>query len=281
MGGGYGDPARRVMRSFRSVFVGSCAVAVVGAAFGIPAAPAYAAGGQACGASGYKLSLLSLTTPPRTDLVVRVTARKAGCELPDNLTGVQVAVLPFKKLKQRKVVVGSIAAPGATATINIGRVQRLRRVRATVTFGSPVVLTANAKTLLKPDLALTRAYAGRSAVIGRPFFVVAIVRNRTKDVGLGAVVSVSAAGAPLATKTVKVGPKGQVVIPKEIRDELGIEPGQEVLVDSENGEARVRRTIDLQGLIGLLRDGASTADLEEERRLDREREERKLRSLEG
>ena len=79
----------------------------------------------------------------------------------------------------------------------------------------------------------------------------------------------------------KVGPKGQVVIPKEIRDELGIEPGQEVLVDSENGEARVRRTIDLQGLIGLLRDGASTADLEEERRLDREREERKLRSVEG
>ncbi|MFM8504471.1 MAG: AbrB/MazE/SpoVT family DNA-binding domain-containing protein [Acidimicrobiaceae bacterium] len=34
----------------------------------------------------------------------------------------------------------------------------------------------------------------------------------------------------------KVGPKGQVVIPKKFRDELGIEPGDHVEVSlSENG----------------------------------------------
>ncbi|MEI7972082.1 MAG: AbrB/MazE/SpoVT family DNA-binding domain-containing protein [Actinomycetota bacterium] len=34
----------------------------------------------------------------------------------------------------------------------------------------------------------------------------------------------------------KVGPKGQVVIPKKFRDELGIEPGDKVVVSlSENG----------------------------------------------
>ena len=34
----------------------------------------------------------------------------------------------------------------------------------------------------------------------------------------------------------KVGPKGQVVIPKKFRDELGIEPGDVVVVSlSENG----------------------------------------------
>lgn len=34
----------------------------------------------------------------------------------------------------------------------------------------------------------------------------------------------------------KVGPKGRVVIPKKFRDELGIEPGDEVKVSlSENG----------------------------------------------
>jgi AbrB family looped-hinge helix DNA binding protein len=40
--------------------------------------------------------------------------------------------------------------------------------------------------------------------------------------------------------TYKVGPKGQVVIPKAVRDELGIAPGDEVEVETEDGEVRVR-----------------------------------------
>ena len=101
--------------------------------------------------------------------------------------------MPFKKLRTGKVVRSNVPAPGGTATVNIGRVPRLRLVRASVSFGPQVVLTAQTKTLLRPDLVLTRAYAGRSAVLGRPFFAVAIVRNRTTDVGLVATVTVSAA----------------------------------------------------------------------------------------
>jgi hypothetical protein len=200
------------MGSFRRVLVGACAVAVTTGLLGIPTGKASAAAAQACDASGYKLSLQSLTGPPRADLIIRVSAKKAGCEVPATLTGVQVAVLHFKKLPARKLVLTNVAAPGGIATVNIGRVQRLRLVRATVSFGPQAVLAAQVKTLLRPDLVLTRAYAGRSAVLGRPFFVVAIVRNRTTDVGLLADVSVSTAGTPVATKQVKVGPRRRVVL---------------------------------------------------------------------
>ncbi len=200
------------MGSFRRVLVGVCAVAVAGGLLGIPTGKASAAPAQACDASGYKLSLQSLTGPPRADLIIRISAKKAGCELPATLTGVRVALLPFKKLLARKVSLKNVAVTGGSVTVNIGRVQRLRLLRATVSFEPGVVLAAQTKTLLRPDLVLTRAYAGRSAILGRPFFVVGIVRNRTTDVGLVASVSVSAADTPLATKQVKVGPRRRVVL---------------------------------------------------------------------
>jgi hypothetical protein len=200
------------MGSFRRVFVGVSAVAVAGGLLGIYAAEGSAAGAQACGASGYKLSLQSLTGPPRADLIIRVSAKKTGCELPVTLAKVQVSLRRFKGLPARKLVLRNVAAPGGSAKVNIGRVQRLRFVGVTVSFAPQVVLAGQTKTLLKPDLVLTRAYAGRSALVGRPFFAVAIVRNRTTDVGLVATVSVSAAGAPLATKQLKVGPRRRFVL---------------------------------------------------------------------
>jgi AbrB family looped-hinge helix DNA binding protein len=83
--------------------------------------------------------------------------------------------------------------------------------------------------------------------------------------------------------THRVGAKGQVVIPKAIRDELGIEPGDEVVFDVDGKDVRVRRQVDeeaarrarIDALTGLLADGAGTEDLLEERRKERELEERK------
>jgi AbrB family looped-hinge helix DNA binding protein len=38
-----------------------------------------------------------------------------------------------------------------------------------------------------------------------------------------------------------IGPKGQIVIPKKIREALGLKPGGEVLVELREGEAIIRK----------------------------------------
>lgn len=85
--------------------------------------------------------------------------------------------------------------------------------------------------------------------------------------------------------THKVGIKGQVVIPKAIREQIGIEPGDEVAFEPDGREVRVRRVVDdpqarardIGSLRGAWADapGSGTEELEEERRKERELEERK------
>ena len=43
--------------------------------------------------------------------------------------------------------------------------------------------------------------------------------------------------------THRVGPKGQVVIPKDIRDRLGISPGSQVVFSEASGGVLVRRGV--------------------------------------
>jgi antitoxin PrlF len=77
--------------------------------------------------------------------------------------------------------------------------------------------------------------------------------------------------------THKVGVKGQVVIPKAIRDEIGIQPGDEVTFEPDGSEVRVRRVEDdraqlasdvksLRGIWSNAPDGGPEELLEERRR---------------
>ncbi len=84
--------------------------------------------------------------------------------------------------------------------------------------------------------------------------------------------------------THKVGAKGQVVIPKVIRDRIGIRPGDAVAFDSDDHEVRIRRVehaeADRADRIRALRGAwpgqlAGTDALLAERRKDRELEERR------
>jgi antitoxin PrlF len=83
----------------------------------------------------------------------------------------------------------------------------------------------------------------------------------------------------------RMGTKGQVVIPKSIREEIGINPGDEVTFEPDGRDVRVRRVEDdraqrtegVRALRGIWAGtaGGGTDELLEERHRERDLEERK------
>lgn len=73
--------------------------------------------------------------------------------------------------------------------------------------------------------------------------------------------------------THRVGTKGQVVIPKELRDELGIEPGDEVSFWRDGDHVAMRPARQASPLRGRFRGEGLVDDLTQERARDRDRED--------
>jgi len=78
--------------------------------------------------------------------------------------------------------------------------------------------------------------------------------------------------------TYTVGPTGQVVIPKELRDRFGIEPGDETdfwYCDDHLAMRPARLGRNPEPLRGRFRGSGLVEDLKSERRVERQREARR------
>ncbi len=73
--------------------------------------------------------------------------------------------------------------------------------------------------------------------------------------------------------THKVGPKGQVVIPKDLREEFGIEPGDQVTFWRDGDHVAVRPLRSSQPLKGRFPKRLLVDALARERQADRDRED--------
>ena len=87
-------------------------------------------------------------------------------------------------------------------------------------------------------------------------------------------------------KVVTLSSKGQLVIPKQIRDDLQLEAGMEFLVRVEHGEIILRRKPDVEAalkalnkLCGMFEGKGLIDDLEAEHRWEIERDEQRIASL--
>lgn len=72
--------------------------------------------------------------------------------------------------------------------------------------------------------------------------------------------------------THRVGAKGQVVIPKELRDQLGIEPGDEINFWLHDDHVALRPADHRRPLRGRFRGTPLVRELERERAAERERD---------
>ncbi len=167
---------------------------------------------QACPASGYAMSLRSLTGPAGAELTIRITTSAPACLAPETLSRVQIVVFEREDRAQRGLDLLGVPTPGGTGTVAIGPVQGGQLVSATADVAPDVVLSAQAHTLLRPDLVITSLSAPPQSLSGRALELGVKLAELNGDVGANATLTASSGGVVLATAPVAIEPGGHLAV---------------------------------------------------------------------
>ena len=151
----------------------------------------------------YRLALRSLTGPGGAHVTIRVMPRTRGCAAPTTLAKVQLHTFGLDGSPADSRTLTAVAAPGGRATIDLAPLVRRQHVAAGLLVQAPAgatyFLRGEAVTLLRPRLVVAALTAPAHGLVGRAVTVRATVAERAGDVGANGRVTISSAGAVLAS----------------------------------------------------------------------------------
>jgi len=203
---------RQFVRSRFLAVATACAVAAVGAA-----GAARADDTTACPTdTPYGMQLTALTGPAGADLAIAVDAAR-GCAAVDTLKKIQVKTFRADGKLERVRNITDKAAPGGLANIDLGRLERNRRVEADVLVQTDpsqptYVVRGHTTTLLRPDVVVHSVQAPAQTLATRPVDIRAQIAELNGDVGADATVTLSWGPTVVATQTTSVSKGGKIAV---------------------------------------------------------------------
>ena len=188
----------------------SVAVAVAAAVLAPQSSVARAGNAPAChppeGQPAFALSTRALTGPDGGALTITVEAVAAGCIVPETFKQVHLQAHPLRERmgKELHQMLSNVPAPGGSATIDVGPLERGQQVAIdvfveTAGSGRTYPLHTSTKALLRPDLVVAGISAPRHILSQRAFAVDVQVAERNGDVGATATLTLSTGTTVLGT----------------------------------------------------------------------------------
>ena len=193
-------------RAARLVATAACVAVVLGATDAAAADPP----------SCYTIELSALTGPQGADLTLDIAAA-AGCADVETLKKVQLKIYAADGSLDDVRNLDDVPAPGGRASIELGELERQRRIEANVLVQSATpsrtyVVRGETSTLLRPDLVVATVQAPLQTLTTRPIDVEAQIAELNGDSAARATVTLLWGPTPLRSESVTVTAGGRASV---------------------------------------------------------------------